>query len=131
MTLKELKECVYTRLKILSGITVFDGKAPEDAVFPYLVYKLTSSNHNFRNRTDRVLDIDYWDNSNDDTALLTASDYVRKGRTIDGVQHFGLDYSWQTDTNGFFRSYVDFEGEIPEPSPGMSRMQQRYIINVD
>lgn len=132
MTLKQLKPYIYTRLNSLSGITVFDGKAPETAIFPYLVFKFPASNFNFRTRTDRILEIDFWDNTNDDSDILTASTQVKDGKFDEhGILTVpGLNYSYQKETSGFYRAYIDFEGEIPDTSPEISRIQQRYILNI-
>lgn len=119
MTFKELKTIINTRLSNLVNIDVYDYK-PIQARFPYLVFKLTSSSYIKRTREDRILEIDYWNNSNDDTAVMAASDAVKQA----------LNYGWQVEDEGFFRSFIEFEGEIPDPNPDITRINQRYEINI-
>jgi hypothetical protein len=120
MTLKELKAIMYTRLSNIASIGIHDGKASKDASFPYLVFKFPSASYTIRTREDRILEIDYWDNTNDDIDILAASDDVKQA----------LSYGWQDETQGFFRSFIEFEGEIPDPDSDISRIQQRFEIRI-
>lgn len=130
MTLSQLKALIKTRLTSLSGITVYDGKAAENATFPYLCYTFTSTSFQYRNRDDRILEIDYWNNSNDDTAILAAAEKVKNGTTILEVAVPGLDCSYQDETSGFYKCNIEFEGEIPTQERNLSRFSQRYLLEV-
>lgn len=128
MTLSELKVLIKARLTRLSGITVYDGKAAENATFPYLCYTFTSTSFQYRNRDDRILEIDYWNNSNDDSGILAAAEKVKNGTTVLGVEIPGLNFSYQDETSGFYHAYIDFEGEIPTQERNLSRYNQRFIL---
>jgi hypothetical protein len=120
MTLKELKTIINTRLNDIVSIGVHDGKASNDASFPYLIFKFPSASYTVRTREDRIMEIDYWDNTNDDSDILDASDAVKQA----------LNYGWQSETQGFLRAFIEFEGEIPDPDTDISRIQQRFEIKV-
>ncbi len=120
MTFKNLKKYVGARIDELTTINVYAKNAPEEAVFPYIVFKFPSSSYPY-NREDKIVEIDYWDNKQDSTTILDQSDLVKKG--------FNL--YWQTEgSDGFYRSDIIFEGEIPDTDPNMSRIQQRYLLKV-
>ena len=133
MTLSELKALIKTRLTTLSGITVYDGKADEDdTAFPYLCYKFPVTGvSEYRNKDLRQLEIDYWNNDNDDTGILAAAEKVKNGiYSGDTLVTPGFDGSWQTDTSGFYKANLEAEGQIEEPERNMSRYHQRYILEV-
>lgn len=128
MVLTKLKYYIKQRLEEISGINVYEGNAPDNAVFPYLVFKFPSASNAFRvTRTDRIMEIDYWNDNNDDTSVLAASEIVRNG---DGDQKIGLDFSRQNEAEGFYKCYWDWEGEIPDPDKEIYHFQQRYILQV-
>lgn len=120
MELGKLKEYIAVRLSGLTIIRVYNGMAPINAVFPYLTFKISSASQLVRNRSDKILEIDYWDDTNDDTAILLASNNIKEG----------LDYSWQDEVEGFYQCHLDFEGEIPDTESNISRINQRYILKV-
>jgi len=129
--LSELKYYISQRLVNLSGINVYDLNAPNNAEFPYLVYKFTSSSNTERKRIDWILELDYWDNTNDDTDILLAVKKVKNG-IYDGDELIvpGLDYSYQYETEGFYQCFEEFQGEIPQPESNISRMNQRFLLKV-
>jgi hypothetical protein len=131
MDLDKLKYYVSQRLVDLSGINVYDLNAPNNAEFPYLTYKFTSSSNTVRKRTDWILEIDYWDNTNDDTDILLAVKNVKNG-VYDGDDLIvpGLDYSYQYEKEGFYQCYQEFEAEIPQPESNMCRMNQSFLLEV-
>lgn len=120
MTFKNLKKYVGARIDELSTLNVYSKVAPEKAVFPYIVFRFVSSSYPW-NREDKIVEIDYWDNKQDSDVIMTQSDLVKKG--------FNL--YWQSEgTDGFYRSDIIFEGEIPDTDPNISRIQQRYLLKV-
>lgn len=129
MTLERLKYHIKQRLSNLVDIGVYDGKVPNDAVFPYLVFRITDTSYLVRTRADRRLEINYWNDSNDDFDILEASNTVKKGKYINDILSVnGLDYSIEYNEDGFYKSYIEFESEIPDSEPYISRIQQRYVV---
>lgn len=128
LELTNLKYYIKERLEQLSGLNVYDGVAKDNPTFPYIVFKLPSASNTMRmTRTDRILEIDFWNDSNDDSAILAASQIVRFG---DGGSLYGLDNSFQNEAEGFYKCYWDFEGEIPDPEKEIYHFNQRYILQV-
>jgi hypothetical protein len=120
MVLSKLKEYVYARIQSLISIDVYNGIAPLEASFPYVTFNFTSSSYNYDTRADWVLELDFWNDTNDDTVLLSESELVKTG----------FNYYWQSEIDGFYSSYLDFESEIPTNEKDMSRINQRYLLKV-
>lgn len=131
MEIDKLEYYIGERLKTLTDIQVYNKKVPDNKTFPYLVYKFYACNYAVRHRKDWILEIDYWQDSNDDTDILEASITVKNGRTVDEVDYVGLNNSTQNETEGFYQCHIDFEGSIPDTEPNISRYNQRYIIKLD
>jgi len=131
MDLGKLKYYINARLESLTDINIYDGSAPENATFPYLVYIIQSSTKEEHNK-HRILEIDFWDDTNDDSAILAASKVVEEGKYVGGVLTvYGLDKSYQVETEGYYRCYIDMDGEIPVIESNMSRIYQRYLLIVN
>jgi hypothetical protein len=127
----DLKSYIKTRLESLVDIDVYDGNPYGVSPFPYLVFNFPSSTPKTGNRMDRILEIDYWDNSLDETSILEVARTVKIGKYVNGVLTIaGFDYGWQDETEGFYHSYIDFEGEIPDTEQNIYRINQRYILKV-
>jgi len=121
VTFDQLKQYVGARLDELTSIGVYSKSPGEEKSFPYLVYKFSATSFLWQGREDKIVDIDFWDNKRDSSDILTASNLVKKG--------FNL--YWQSEgVNGFYRSDIIFEGEIPDSDPNISRIQQRYLLKV-
>jgi hypothetical protein len=131
MTLSELKIYVKDRLEALSGITVYDGEADDEETFPYLCFSFPSTSFQYRNKDDRIMEIEYYNNTNDDTEILAAAEKVRNG-TVDseGDPVYGLDKSFQDESEGFYRCNIEFEGEIPTQEKNTYKFSQRYLLEV-
>jgi len=126
MELDKLEYYIGQRLLDLSNITVYNTKAANTEIFPYVVFKFMACNHTYQNRADWILELDFWNDSNDDTAILQAGIYVKNGR----LNYIGLDKSTQSETEGFYKCDIDFEGKIPDVEPDISRFNQRYLIKL-
>lgn len=120
MTFDKLKQYANSRIDELISINLYSKLAPETATFPYVVTNLSSSSNEIRNRTDWIIDVDFWDNTNNSSIIIAQSDLVKAG----------FNYYWQSETEGFYQSHIIFEGEIPTGTPNMSRIQQRYLLKV-
>lgn len=70
MNIIELQKQIVTFLTT-KATRVYFREAPENAVYPYVVYNLPSSIENYSNREDFILEIDFWDNSNLTTVIDT------------------------------------------------------------
>lgn len=116
MNFGELKKAVYARVDALLTQNVYSKQAPENASFPYAVIKFPSSSTDVLWKQDWIIEIDFWDNSNDSTTVLSMSNTVKEG----------LNAYWASETNINYRTYLDFEGEFPTEIPEMSRINQRY-----
>jgi predicted metal-binding protein len=127
MELSDLKTYVKQRLEDLSNINVYDTKAPDNATFPYLVYKFSACNYLVRERKDWILELDFWNDSNNDSEILQAAEYVKNGRE----SYSGMNISTQNESEGFYYCHIDFEGEIEDPEHDITRYNQIYILKVD
>jgi len=131
MEIDRLKYYIAQRLQELTSIGIYDAKVPNtnDITFPYCVYKLYACNYAVRHRKDWILEIDFWNDSDDDTEILSESIAVKNGDEDSGV--IGLNNSTQDEAEGFYKCEIEFEAEIPETEPGISRYNQRYLLKVD
>lgn len=122
MELINLKKCIYARLDALTTITVYDGQLPindDDITFPYVIYKLTGSTIE-ENRYNYICELNYWNNSNDDSSILEAANDIKQG----------FNHYWETSTDGFYTSDIDFEAQLDDVDKNISRINQRYILKV-
>jgi len=124
MDFNYLKQYVGARLDELTTIGVHSKQAPETipgvSSFPYLIYLLSSSSWETRKRGDWICEIDFWDDQNDSSAIITAAEAIKAG----------FDYYWQSETQGYYQSHLEFYSEIPTGIPEMSRINQRYLLKV-
>ena len=118
--LSRLKELVYNGLYNASGLTVYDFKVPVSSPFPYIVFKLTSSSNQERNRTDYTLELHFWTDGNNQSTLLDSMIAVKNN----------FNYKWQSETDIMFQSHIEFEAELPEIEENISHFSQRYILKV-
>lgn len=72
----ELRKTILTSLKTIHPRVYFQD-APDDAIYPYLVYDLPNSITG-RSLEQFVLDVDGWDNSTNTTILETLMDDADK-----------------------------------------------------
>lgn len=133
MKLEKLKYYIGQRLENLvqDGFVVFNGKASLKQSCPYLTYKFPS-NTPIETMKKWILEIDFWDDTNNDLSILEASENVKNGKYNDEGEllYQGLDFSFQNETEGFYKCYLDFEGEIEDTEKNISRINQRYILDV-
>lgn len=122
MPLVKLMEYIKARITTVvnSSIIVYSEEADTDADFPYIVFKLPSSNMETLYKDKWVLEVDFWDNTGNSTNIGIASEAVKDS----------LHGSYQTEAEGFFRSYKIFEGIIPDDTPKIKRIQHRYEVHL-
>ena len=131
MEIDRLAYYISQRLVSLTDINVYNGKVPDKASYPYLVFKFIASSHNIRHRKDWILELDYWEDSNNISKILTAAINVKNGRIVEDTDYIGLNNSTQCETEGFYYCNIDFEAELPPLEPKMSRYNQRFLVKVD
>lgn len=131
MEVLTLETYIAQRLTNLSGINVYNRVAPDTATFPYLVFKLNACNYIVRHRKDWILELDFWNDSNDDSSIKQSAIYVKTGRTVGENIYIGLDNSTQSEAEGFYQCHIEFEGTIEDIENDISRYNQRYIIKLD
>lgn len=121
MPLKKLK--TYIKSDILEAVnstmSVYPDEAGNTSTFPYIVYKFPNENDETLYKEKWILEIDFWD-QNTSNNILDASDLVKNA--LNGL--------YQTESEGFFRCYKVFEGTIPDDTPNIKRIQQRYEIHL-
>lgn len=117
MTLLELKTLITQKLNSVVDIPVY---AKQAIGYPCVVYTLSGLDNIVRNREEFILEVNFWNDSLDDTILLTAYEQVKSV----------FDYAWGTGTTGFFQSHLIWSGEIPDIEVNICRLQQRYLVKV-
>lgn len=120
MTFDKLIDYVMARIDDLVSITVCGDEGAEPETYPYCVVKFPSSDNEKRKRTDWIVEIDFWNNSNAKSAIITAADALKAG----------FDYYWQSETEGFYTSHIIFYGGILTGKENLTRIQQRYLLKV-
>lgn len=116
MDLDKLKTNVFNRIDALLTQNVYTKQAPENASYPYAIITYPSSSNPLLWKQDWMIEIDYYDNSNDSSTVVSMSNTVKSG-----MQGY-----YFSDSNISFRTYLDFEGEFPTEKPELSRINQRY-----
>lgn len=123
VTFDKLKQYANARIDELISIVVYSKLAPEDPAaltFPHCITNFSSSSNEVRNRSDWIMELDFWDNTNDSSAIIAAADLVKAG----------FDYYWQSESEGYYQSHIIFNAEIPTGVQNLSRIQQRYLLKV-
>lgn len=120
-----LKIYVSQRLANLATIPVTNKKPITSP--PYIIYKFTACSYNVRHRKDWILELDYWDDRDDDTDIIQQSIYIKNGRD----SNIGLNNSMQNESDGFYVSTIEFESSITEIESGISHYNQRFLLKVD
>ena len=104
---------------------VYFYRAPEDAVFPYVVFNLPNSNM-LETREDFVLEIDIWDRNKDTTVLETLTG------NIDGNSHIlnptGIDRLLIKTNTLSIKFYKENRLVLEDSDKQINRRQLRYIV---
>ena len=107
---------IYNQLKLVHSNVYFE-QAPENATFPYIVFKLPNSTEN-EAREDFILEVDIWDNNSDTTTLETLTNNIDTQ----------LNRTHHTETNVVCSIYRINRLMIPDPDPNIRRRQLRYQV---
>ena len=112
----ELLKMITTTLRTAHE-RVYKEIAPQDATFPYVVYRLPTSNDT-EGREDFILEIDIWDNNTNTTALETLTESI--DRKLNRFKY--------VDSKLSACSYRINRMMIPDPDTSIKRRQLRYEI---
>lgn len=129
MNFASFKKYVAARIDSVVSINVYttklpDKKIPDATIYPCLVITFQAIENENLIKEKWIVEINYWSVVNsgsiDSTNVLAALDAVK------GSLHGG----WQTESEGFFKSYLDTEFEVPDPQPGVYHFYQKYEFTV-
>jgi len=127
-----LFDCLTTTLSPSSsaiGPTVYLEQAPEDAVFPYVTFRLSNS-FELEDREDYTCVVDIWDANS--TAPTEIESLVRQidgnGDRFDPSGLNGLKY--YTSTGIAARIYREAKAMVPDPDEAIRRRRLRYRVIV-
>jgi hypothetical protein len=112
----ELRKAINTALKTVHPRVYFQA-APDDAIFPYLVYDLPNSvDDGYLEQF--VLDVDGWDTTTDTTVLETLMDNMNK--SLDGMT---------STVDGLIMSfYLDNRLSLLDDDPRIRRRKYTYQV---
>ena len=111
----ELRKSLLTKLKTVHP-RVYSQSAPEDAVFPYLVYDLPTGSDDGESMELVFVDVDGWDDATDTTALETLMSSVNAG----------LNKSILTSGNTTTVLYLDTKLNLTDDDPRIRRRKYIY-----
>jgi len=124
LTFGKLKEYVGKRIDNAVSIKVFSNRGDvSDTDANYIIIKYpTYDGDNTLIKTQNILEIDYfsvseYDSINSDIVLAAAA-------AVKATLHGG----YQSENEGCFKSYCQYDGEIPDPEQGSYHYYQRYMI---
>lgn len=117
----ELLKVIKTKLRTVTARSYFDI-APQNTVFPYVTYRLPSSNDldgdPNGNREDFILEVDIWDNILDTTRLETLAQQID-----DEFQR-----TYVNNANVAVHFYRLSRLMIPDTDQSINRRQLRYRL---
>ena len=109
-----LMQYVVQQLKTVHN-RVYLEQAPDDPVFPYVVYQMPTSNE-MENREDFSIEVNIWGNSLDTLEIEQLTSNI--DRRLNRLSHY--DNGFQTILYRINRMM------IPDPEPSIRRRQLRY-----
>lgn len=136
MELINFKKYITIRLENLSGLPVYNGNAPLDAEYPFIIYYINATHPDTGRpltKTYAPLQLEYWDNKNDDSNIINAACKVKSGQDVDGndTGYIGLHGSFQSETEGFYKCYLDIDtDDILQNEDNTIMKSQKYDIHL-
>ncbi|TYS91898.1 hypothetical protein [Rossellomorea aquimaris] len=122
--MKNLIQSLYTIISQSTTWSVYDTQANQNAVYPYIVFKLPNSNNTESDREDFIIEVDLWDDktfwqSLEDTERLyeevsKVNDAMKKARILN--EHHLLIFSKLNQL------------QLPDPDENIRRIQLRYEV---
>lgn len=126
MTFARLKQLIGEKIDAATTINVYATKPPQDAIFPYCVYKLKNVTNDSLIIEKWLCEIDYWNKATSNEDEFDSGSILTAVEAVKAVMNGG----WQVESDGFFKCYLDFADEIPDDSPGIYRYHQRYYLEL-
>jgi hypothetical protein len=124
MTFGKLKKYIGKRINDAVSIPVYSNRgAVDEKDTNYIILKYpTYQGDNTLIKTQNVIEIDYfsvseYDINNSDTVLIAAA-------AVKATLHGG----YGSESEGFYKSYCDYDGEIPDNEFGVYHYYQRFFI---
>lgn len=120
MTFEKLEQYFGARIDELTTLDVFNSKLPINEDYNFVSFMLGSSSNPVRKRDDIIATLDFWTNTENSISIVQQADLVKAG----------LDYYYQSESEGFYQSHIIFYARIPDEKPNVRRIQQRYLLKV-
>lgn len=114
--MKHLMTALFQQIDGAHAYKTYNGQATQDAVFPYVVYKLTPVAPTESNRDDYMLEVSCWDKSE-------STSHARVLEIAGNVRSALTDFQHLDDHNLMFFSRPNL-GYIPDPD----EMIKRYDV---
>jgi len=119
-----LKKYIASRIDVVVLSDVFTNKSPANNFTNYIVITFPSSSFDNIIQENWMVQIDFWKKSDVDNVDSTDIQL-----DVENVKSC-LNNSYDTQIDGFYRCYIEFESEIPDPDPSVYHYQQRYQVKV-
>ena len=101
---------------------VFNGNATKDAVFPYVVFKIPTSNIMEKNREDVIIEIDVWDIQKDGyDATINVEVLTSK------IDKFLKNARYNGDNSVLIFQKIN-RLSLPDEDENVKRRQLRYLV---
>lgn len=120
MTFEKLEQYFGARIDELTSLDVYNSKLPILEEYPCVCFMFGASSNPVRLRDDIIATLDFWATSENSITILQQADLVKAG----------LNYYFQSESEGFYQSHMIFYARIPDEKPNVRRIQQRYLLKV-
>ncbi len=117
----ELQKYVVGVLKSVHS-RVYQEEAPQEAVYPFVVYRLPTSTETEERREDFILEVDVWDNPPDGSTVTLQQLADEIDRALHRTVYLDPGGKWITMIYRINRMMV------PDPDPEIRRRQLRYDL---
>lgn len=113
----ELRQLITAQLNTISGVTYY-REAPDDAIYPYKTFELTTANLGDLNRDDIDLCVDIWDHNTNSKAVETIADAVENLFNAKNLPQTGI-------LPTFFR---DSRYQVTEDDKTIQHIQLHFLV---
>lgn len=120
MPFEYLEQYFGARIDELTTLDVYNSKLPINEDYDFVSFFIGSSDFPIRARGDYIATLDYWTDTESSINIIQQANLVK----------VGLNYYWQSESQGFYQSHIIFEGRIIDEKPNVRRFQQRYLLKV-
>lgn len=126
ISFSNLKKYICSKIDAATTLNVYSLKIPQNTTNPYpciVVYFYNIDNPSLIKQV-WIIELHYWNSVNSDS--VDSSSVLTAVEAVKAVMNGG----WQVESDGFFRTYLENEREIPEPQPGVYHYYQQYICEL-